>query len=107
MPDLATFALLVVAIAVAHGANARVARLIAEDEITEPVRARLIKALGSQHLLTRWAHCPWCAGWWTAWPITAVAWFPLMGANFWWIYGLAAWSVAHAGGRLNHSHGSK
>jgi hypothetical protein len=102
MLDLATIAMLVVSLAVAHGANARIARLIAEDEITEPWRAWLIKHLGSQHLLTRWAHCPWCAGWWTAWPVTAAAWFPIMNTQLWGLYFLAAWSVAHAAGRLNN-----
>lgn len=102
MPDLATIALLVVALAVAHGANARIARLVAEDEITAPWRTKLINKLGVDHLITRWCHCPWCCGWWTAWPITAVAWFPIMGFQFWWLYVLAGWSVAHAAGRLNH-----
>lgn len=105
MPDLATIALLVLSLAVAHGANARVARLITEDDITEPLRNKIIKRLGYNHLISRWLSCPWCTGWWTAWPATAVAWFPLMGASFWWVYGMAAWSVAHAAGRLNHNHG--
>lgn len=98
--------LLVVGILAAHGANARVARLIAEDEITQPLRERLIRRFGADNLLVRWAHCPWCCGWWTAWPITALAWFPIMGLRFWWIFGLVGWSVAHAAGRLNHNHGS-
>jgi hypothetical protein len=82
-----------------------VARLIAEDDITERWRRGLIKRWGRLNLLVRWAHCPWCCGWWTAWPVTAVAWFPLMGWRLWWVYGLAAWSVAHAAGRMNHNHG--
>lgn len=105
MPDLATIAFLVLSLALAHGANARVARLIAEDDVWDRRRERLRTKLGYNSLLSRWIKCPWCCGWWTAWPITAVAWFPLMGASYWWIYGMAAWSVAHAGGRLNHSHG--
>lgn len=94
--------MVVVSLALAHGANARIARLVTEDEITEPLRARLIKRLGSQHLVARWAHCPWCTGFWTAWPVTAVAWFPILGTQMWGLYLLAAWSVAHAAGRLNH-----
>lgn len=97
--------LLVLAVALAHGANARVARIISEDEITIVWREWLIGKLGPQHLLTRWAHCPWCAGWWTAWPISALAWFPLAGGRWWWVFLLVQASVAHAGGRLNHNHG--
>jgi hypothetical protein len=102
VPDLASIAFVVLSLLLAHGANARIARLIAEDDITEPVRAKVIKKLGHTNLIARWIQCPWCCGWWTAWPITAVAWFPIMGASLWWVYGLAAWSVAHAGGRLNN-----
>lgn len=94
-------------VALAHGANARVARLITEDDITEPLRSKFIKRMGYNHLLSKWIQCPWCAGWWTAWPITAIAWIPIMGANYWWVGGIAAWSVAHAAGRLNHDHGHK
>jgi hypothetical protein len=106
MPDLASIALLVVSLAVAHGANARIARLIAEDAISAPVRAAVIKKLGTKHLVSQWIECPWCCGWWTAWPVTAVAWFPIVGMRFWWLFLLAVWSVAHAAGRLNHNHGS-
>jgi type IV secretory pathway TrbD component len=102
-----TLGLLLVALIVAHGANARIARLITEDDITEPWRAGLRRKYGTANLLVRWAHCPWCAGWWTsALIVTPVAWFPIMGLRYWWIFGLAVWSVAHAAGRLNHHHGS-
>lgn len=124
MPDLATIALLVVGLALAHGANARIARLIAEDDITAPWRARLVKRYEgkvfnlrlwpwkkklrfNKELIARWAHCPWCCGWWTAWLFTAVAWFPIMGTQLWGWFFLAQWSVAHAAGRLNHDHGHK
>jgi hypothetical protein len=108
VPDLVIVHLLVVGLSVllAHGANARFARLVTEDDITSTLRSKVIKKLGHRHLLSRWIQCPWCLGWWTAWPVTAVAWFPIMGASYWWVYGLAAWSVAHAAGRLNHDHGS-
>ena len=96
---------LALALVVAHGANARLARLCAEDDITAPWREWLTRRLGPQHLLTRWAHCPWCCGWWFAWPVTAVAWFPIAHGHYWWLFLLAQWSVAHAAGRLNHSHG--
>lgn len=105
MPELVTIAVVVLSLVLAHGANARIARLIAEDDITDPIRNKIGKKLGYSNLLYRWIKCPWCCGWWTAWPITAVAWFPLMGTAYWWVYGLAAWSVAHAAGRLNHNHG--
>lgn len=97
--------MLVLSLALAHGANARVARLIAEDDITQSLRNKLGKVIGHSHLLYRWANCPWCCGWWTAWPITAAAWFPILGTHLWGLYFLAVWSVAHAAGRLNHNHG--
>lgn len=106
MPDLATIALLVLSLALAHGANARLARLVTEDDITEPLRRKAIKRMGYSHLLSKWLQCPWCFGWWTAWPVTAAAWFPIMGVRFWGLYLLAVWSVAHGAGRLNHSHGA-
>jgi hypothetical protein len=106
MADLVLLVALVLSVAVAHGANARLARLITEDEITVFWRDWLIAKLGPQHLITRWAHCPWCAGWWTAWPVTAVAWFPIAGMRLLLVFFLAVWSVAHAAGRLNHNHGS-
>lgn len=108
----------------AHGANARVARLITEDEITKAQRFWVIGHFTKGRLPVRlllkrwtvgipvpgwmrrripeWVQCPWCAGWWTAWPVTAAAWFPVMGTSWWGLYLLAAWSVAHAAGRLNH-----
>lgn len=107
VPDLATLAFLAISLFAAHGANARIARLIAEDDITEPLRAKAVAKFGAQNLLVRWAHCPWCCGWWTAWPVTAIAWFPLMGGHWWGMYFLIVWSVAHAAGRLNHDHGWK
>lgn len=106
MPDLVTIAAVVLSLVLAHGANARIARLFTEDEITQPLRNRLGKRFGHSSLIYRWMNCPWCLGWWTAWPVTAVAWFPIMGAQMWWVSGLALWSVAHAAGRLNHHHGS-
>lgn len=107
MPDLATIALLVVGLVLAHGANARIARLIAEDDITAPIRAKAVRKWGEHNLLVRWGHCPWCCGWWTAWPLTAFVWFPIMGVAYWWLFLVAGWSVAHAAGRLNHDHGHK
>jgi hypothetical protein len=105
MPDLATIAMLVLSLALAHGATARVARLIYDDDITEPLRAKVIRKLGYNHLLVKWMKCPWCCGFWVALLITTpIAWFPIMGLRFWWVFGLAVWSVAHAAGRLNHNH---
>ena len=106
MPDLATIAVLVLSLALAHGANARWARLFTEDKITQGIRNRIGKRFGHSSLIYQWMNCPWCLGWWTAWPITAIAWFPLMGTSYWWIYGVASWSVAHAAGYLNHDHGN-
>ena len=106
LDQLALVALLAFSVAVAGWANARIARLFTEDDITVRLRAWVIRHLRTNHLLARWIQCPWCLGWWTAWPITAVAWFPVAGLRWWWLYLLAGWAVAHAGGHLNHNHGS-
>lgn len=106
MPDLIVIVCVALSVGLAHGANARLARLFTEDEITQPIRTWVTAKLGADHLLARWLECPWCLGWWTAWPVTAVAWFPIMGSHLPTVFVLAAWSVAHAAGRLNHNHGS-
>ena len=97
--------MVVLSLGLAHGANARFARLWTEDEITKTIRNKIQKRFGYSSLINKWMNCPWCLGWWTAWPITAIAWIPIMGASYWWVGGMAAWSVAHAAGRLNHNHG--
>ena len=98
-------ALLAFSVYLAQWANARIARIIAEDDITEPFRAWVKRKLGYQHLIARWVICPWCCGFWTAIPVSAVAWFPVAGLRYWWLYILAFLAVAHAAGRLNHNHG--
>jgi len=89
------------------GANARVARIIAEDDITQFWRTWASRKYGTRHWLVRWGTCPWCCGFWTSLlVVTPVAWFPVVGMRLWWLFPLAVLAVAHAGGRLNHHHGS-
>jgi hypothetical protein len=42
-------------------AAARIHRLIAYDEITEPIRARYFSA---HDRFCHWLQCPWCFGFW-------------------------------------------
>lgn len=114
MPDLvssnavaliALAAWLALSVYLAQWANARIARLIAEDDITEPIRAHYRKKLGTNHWFVKWIHCPWCCGWWTALPVTSLAWFPIAGWHVFWLFPLAFLTVAHSAGRLNHHHG--
>lgn len=97
--------MLVLSLGLAHGANARWARLWTEDEITQGLRNRVGKRFGHSSFFYKWINCPWCFGMWWAVPISALAWFPIMGTQLWWMYPLAVGSVAHAAGRLNHNHG--
>lgn len=106
VPDLATIALLVLSLALAHGANARFARVFTEDDITVKWRNWVGKRYGHSSKPYKLINCPWCLGFWTAWPIAALAWFPIMGWAYWWMFLLGGWSVAHAAGRLNHNHGN-
>lgn len=92
----AAFALVVVG-----WGNARFARIFAKDEIMESWRNKVKKKFGYQSLASKWAHCVWCLGWWTAIPATALAWFPTMGLRMWWLIPAAWFAVAQAAGSLN------
>lgn len=81
--------------------HARFVRIATRDEITEPWRNKVRKRWGYQSLPAKWIECPWCFGWWTAWPASAVAWFPIMGLSMWWLYPVAMMAIAHAAGYLN------
>lgn len=93
-------------LALAHGANARLARLFTEDSITVEWRNKIGKRFGHSSKPYKLINCPWCLGFWTSlFIVTPIAWFPIMGTSYWWLFGLAVWSVAHGAGRLNHNHG--
>ena len=48
-------------------AIARLARLIAEDEITVGLRQRIVRRFGATSYLTKLVHCaPWCMSMWFA-----------------------------------------
>lgn len=56
---------LVLCLVVAALAVARLATLVAEDEITMSFRRWVIKKTGADSLLTRLVHCaPWCMSMW-------------------------------------------
>jgi len=56
---------LVLTMVVAALAAARLARLIAEDEITTWFRKAVVKRFGPTSLVTRLIHCaPWCMSMW-------------------------------------------
>lgn len=88
------------------GANARIARIIYADDISEGFRYRVARRFGTKHWFTRMINCPWCCGFHTSWLlVTPWAWFPVAGLRWWWLFPLAVLAVSHAGGRLNHHHG--
>lgn len=104
MLDLQDLATLAFALVLAAGANARFARAVTKEEPGAPFRRRVKKKFGYQSLMVKWSECPWCLGFWTAWPATALAWFPIAGLQLWWLFVPAGFAVAHATGRWNHNH---
>lgn len=82
MPDLLSVALGVPLLALA---TYRVWRLIAVDQITEPIRARFIFRDGR---LWQWVAdlvgCPWCLGWWLS-GVASVAYVMVLGLGWWWV----------------------
>lgn len=57
--------MLVLTMIVAALAAARLARLVAEDEITVGFRRRVVNRFGTTHLITKLIHCaPWCMSFW-------------------------------------------
>lgn len=50
-------------------AVARLCVLMVDDKITEPFRDWVRTKLGSEHMLTFGAYCPWCWSIWFAFPV--------------------------------------
>lgn len=79
----------------------RLWRLVAVDEITEPLRARLFRTtqvgaavhVGRHQRVRLWLLCPWCSGFWIA-LAGYVAWHEWPTGSAWAIYPLAASSIA-------------
>ena len=63
----------------------RVWRIIAVDQITEPIRARFIWREGR---VWQWIAdligCPWCLGWWLS-GVAAAAYVVALGLSWWWV----------------------
>ena len=64
----------------------RVWRIIAVDQITEPIRIRTIFRSGPvwswlEDLVT----CPWCLGWWLS-GVAAVVYVAALGLSGWWVW---------------------
>lgn len=82
MTDLLTVAIGVPLLALA---TYRVWRLVAVDQITEPIRARFIFRDGR---LWQWVAdlvgCPWCLGWWLS-GVASVAYVMVLGLGWWWV----------------------
>lgn len=90
-----SFALLLVA-----WANARFARTATKEKPFSWFQRWVANRTGYNSLWVELFECPWCFGFWTAIPATALAWFPIMGTRMWWLI-LPAWfAVAHAAGLL-------
>lgn len=80
------------------GSTARLTRLITEDTITGPLRARVMRRRGPDGRAYLWITCPWCVGLWLAFAVTLATWAawslwadgPLMPVPAWlWVPGLA------------------
>lgn len=81
-------------------ANARFARTVTKEQPFAGFRAWVAKKAGYNSLWTELFKCPWCFGFYTAIPATALAWFPVMGLKMWWLIPAAWFAVAHAAGLL-------
>lgn len=93
----------ILTVGILFGATARLTRLVTEDTITAPLRARMMHVArrdrrGPDAWAYLWISCPWCVGLWLAFAITAAVWAgerlwldtPLLPAPGWlWVPGLA------------------
>jgi hypothetical protein len=48
---------------------ARLTRIVTDDDLTAPLRARIAARTGPDSGWTTLVTCPWCSGWWLAWPV--------------------------------------
>ena len=65
------------------GLIARLTRLAVADQITHPIRARLILKVGVDHPIAYLATCSWCMSMWIAAAISAAAYW--WGDTRWWL----------------------
>lgn len=86
----------------ALGLTARLTRLVVDDQIGAPLRARIISWRGPESQAAYLAQCPWCLGLWVAiavavaaWLSGGAAWFtvPALAATLSYTYGLLATRV--------------
>lgn len=85
MTELVEWTIAVLSIPFLALAVYRVWRIIAVDQITEPIRIRTIFRSGPvwswlEDLVT----CPWCLGWWLS-GAASVAYVAALGLSWWWV----------------------
>ena len=85
MTALIEWAIAVLSIPFLSLAVYRVWRIIAVDQLTEPIRIRTIFRSGPvwswlEDLVT----CEWCLGWWLS-GVAAVAYIAALGLSWWWV----------------------
>ena len=72
--------MLILSLVIAVLAVARMARLIADDEITVGLRRRIVEHYGAESMPSKLVHCaPWCMSMWFALIMPVAALFP----NIW------------------------
>ena len=69
----------ILTVLIMFGATARLTRLITEDTITGPLRARMMYVArrdkrGPQAFAYLWITCPWCVGLWIAFAVCLAVW---------------------------------
>lgn len=108
MSELVEWAMAVLAIPFLALAVYRVWRIVAVDQITEPIRARFIFRDGR---VWQWIadliECPWCLGFWLS-GVASVAYVGALGLSWWWVWLLwpAVSCVVGILGKLVDSHDS-
>lgn len=86
MPELVEWTMAVLAIPFLALAVYRVWRIVAVDQITEPIRARIIFR---DHPAWDWfvdlVTCPWCLGWWLS-GVASLVYVAALDLSAWWVW---------------------
>ena len=85
------------------GIAARITRLLTTDQVSYPIRQRIVVRLGPDHWFSYLVTCSWCLGLWVAAGVAAGAYF--WAEQRWWLaVGLAA-SASSVTGLLSRLEG--
>jgi hypothetical protein len=91
-------------------ACARLTRLITTDQITQPLRAAVVRRAGPASPWAYLIHCRWCTSMWVAPPVAAVVTWYTLGGSLWqqvaW-FGLLWFAYSYGTGLLAGAEGNE